>query len=325
MKLPRRKFLHLAAGVAALPTLPRIAMALDYPVRPVHLIVGFGAGGTPDILSRILGQSLSERLGQQVVIDNRPGGGTNLASEIVVRAPPDGYTLLLIATPNITNAIFYNNLRFDFMTDLVPVAAISRVPQVMVVNPNLPVKSVPELIAYAKAYPGKINFASTGVGNLSQLSMELFKLMANIDMVHVPYRSAAAAQTDLLSGRVQLMADTTPALIDHISNGSLRALAVTSHKRSELLPNIPPVADYLPGFEVSGVVGIGAPKGTPAPIVEKLNRETVAVLNEPALQTCYTQLGATVLPGTPADFHDQLVSETEKWRKVIKEANIRLN
>lgn len=325
MKVARRGFLCLITGATAVPITLRHASALDYPVRPVHLIVGFGAGGTPDILSRILGQSLSERLSQQIVIENRPAGGTNLASEIVVRAPPDGYTLLLIATPNITNSIFYNNLTFDFMTDLVSVAAVSRVPQVMIANPNLPVKSVPELIAYAKAYPGKINFASTGVGNISQLSIELFKLMANVDMVHVPYRSAAAAQTDLLSGRVQLMADTMPALIDHIRNGSLRALAVTSLKRSELLSNIPPVADYLPGFEVSGLTGIGAPKGTPGPIVEKLNRETVAVLNEPTLQTRYTQLGATVLPGTPADFHNQLVSETEKWRKVIREANIRLN
>jgi tripartite-type tricarboxylate transporter receptor subunit TctC len=325
MKFPRRYFLHLAVGAAALPVLPRVASALDYPTRPVRLIVGFGAGGTPDILARILGQSLTERLGQQVVIENRPGGGTNVASEIVVRSPPDGYALLLMATPNITNAIFYNNLSFDFMTDLVPVAAASRVPQIMVVNPNFAVKSVPELIAYAKAHPGSINFASTGIGNISQLSTELFKLMAKVDMVHVPYRSAAAAQTDLLSGRVQLMTDTMPALIDQVRSGGLRALAVTSLTRSELLPDIPPVANYLPGFEVSGLVGIGAPKGTPVPIVEKLNRETDEALNEPSLKTRFTQLGATVLPGTPADFHNQLVSETEKWREVISEANIRPN
>lgn len=325
MKLSRRKFLRLVVGTAALPAATHLAWALDYPTRPIHLIVGFGAGGTPDILARILGQSLSERLGQQVVIENRPGGGTNLASEIVVRAPPDGYTLLLMATPNITNAIFYKNLSFDFMTDLVPVAAVNRVPQVMVVSPNFPVKTVLELIAYAKAHPGTINFASTGVGNLSHLSTELFKLMAKIDMVHVPYRSAAAAQTDLLSGRVQLMTDTLPALIDHVRSGRLRALAVTSLARSELLPDVPPVADCLPGFEVSGLAGIGAPKGTPASIIEKLNREIDAALNEAALKARFTQLGATVLPGTPADFHNQLISETEKWRKVISEANIRPN
>lgn len=324
-KLLRRNFLHLAASAAALPILPRVASALDYPTRPVHLIVGFGAGGTPDLLARILAQSLSERLGQQVIIENRPGGGTNVASEFVVRAPPDGYTLLLIATPNITNAIFYPNLSFDFMTDLVPVAAVNRAAQVMVVNPTFPVKSVPDLIAYAKAHPGNINFASTGVGNISQLSMELFKLMAGVDMVHVPYRSAAAAQTDLLSGRVQLMTDTMPALIDIVRSGRLRALAVTSLTRSELLPDIPPVADYLPGFEVSGLLGIGAPKGTPANIVEKLNREVDAVLNEPSVKARFIQLGSTVLPGTPADFHDQLISETAKWRKVITEANIRPN
>jgi tripartite-type tricarboxylate transporter receptor subunit TctC len=323
MRPPRRGFLHLATGAAALSTVSRFAWAQAYPMRPVHLIVGFGAGGTPDILARILGQSLSERLGQQLVIENRPGGGTNIASETVVRAAPDGYTLLLIATPNITNAIFYDDLKFDFMTDLVPISGVSRVPQLMVVNPTFPVQTVPELIAYAKAHPGSINFASTGIGNISQLSAELFKLMANVDMLHVPYRSAAAAQTDLLSGRVQLMIDTMPALIEHVRSGRLRALAVTSSARSQLLPDIQPVADFLPGFEVSGVAGVGAPRDTPRIIVEKLNREINRALEEPSLTARFTELGATVLTGTPADFRKLLVDETEKWRRVISQANIK--
>jgi len=323
MRPSRRGFLHLAAGAAALSAVSRFAWAQAYPMRPVHLIVGFGAGGTPDILARILGQSLSERLGQQLVIENRPGGGTNIASETVVRAAPDGYTLLLIATPNITNAIFYDDLKFDLMTDLVPISGVSRVPQLMVVNPTFPVQTVPELIAYAKAHPGSINFASTGIGNISQLSAELFKLMTNVDMLHVPYRSAAAAQTDLLSGRVQLMIDTMPALIEHVRSGRLRALAVTSSARSQLLPDIQPVADFLPGFEVSGVAGVGAPRDTPRIIVEKLNREINGALEEPSLTARFTELGATALTGTPADFRKLLVDETEKWRRVISQANIK--
>jgi tripartite-type tricarboxylate transporter receptor subunit TctC len=323
MKLPRRRFLHLAAGAAALPTVSRIARAQSYPARPVRLIVGFGAGGTPDIGARLIGQLLSERLGQPFVIENRPGAGTNIATEAVMRAPPDGYTLLFVTTPNLTNAILYDKLKFNFMSDITPVASVNRVPQVMVVHPSFPAKTIPEFIAYAKANPGKINMASTGTGNLSHLSGELFKMMAGVNLVHVPYRGAAPAQTDLLSGQVQVMIDTMPALVEHIRAGRLRALAVTIATRSEALPDLPSIGDFVPGFEVTGVAGVGAPKDTPAEIVNKLNMEINAVLADPKLKGRFADLGATVLAGSPADFGKLLLEETEKWGKVIRAANIK--
>jgi tripartite-type tricarboxylate transporter receptor subunit TctC len=323
MKLPRRKFLHLAAGAAALSTLSRTAMADTYPSRPVRIIVGFGAGGSPDILARLTAQWLSERLGQQFIIENRPGGGTNLATEAVVRAPPDGYTLLTVSSANAINATLYDNLSYNFMRDIAPVAGTVRVPQVVVVNPSLPVKTIPELIAFAKANPGTINIASSGTGNLSHLSGELFKMMTGIDMVPVPYRSSPAAQTDLLNGRVQVMFDTIPTLIEHIKAGTLRALAVTTTTKSDALPDLPTIGEFVPGYEVSGLGGIGAPNSTPAEIISKLNTEINSGLNDPKLKARLADLGATPLPGSPADFGKLVAEDIEKWAKVIKFANIK--
>jgi tripartite-type tricarboxylate transporter receptor subunit TctC len=320
---PRRRFLGLAASAAAYPLTQHTAHAETYPSRPVHLIVGFGPGGSPEIIARLIGQALSERLGQQFVIENRPGAGTTLATESVVRASPDGYTLLLVTMPNITSSLLYEHLSFNFMADIAPIAITNMLPQVMVVNLAFPAKTVPELIAYAKANPGKINFASTGSGNLSHLSLELFKIMAGVNIVHVPYRGAGPAQTDILGGRVDGMIDTLPALIDPVRTGRVRGLAVTTAKRLEALPDLPTIGDFVPGFEVNGLIGIGAPRGTPSEIIESLNREINTALADPTLQARFADLGALVRTGSPTDFAQFLTSETEKWGKVIRTANIK--
>jgi tripartite-type tricarboxylate transporter receptor subunit TctC len=321
--LPRRGFLHLAASLAAFPVMARAARAEVYPSRPVHLVVGFGPGGSPEIIARLVGQSLSERLGQQFVIENRPGAGTTIATEAVVRSSPDGYTLLLVTLPNLTSGMLYERLPFDFMVDIVPIASINLLPQVMVVNQNFPAKTVPEFIANAKANPGKVNMASTGSGNLSHLSIELFKIMADVNIVHVPYRGAGPAQTDLLSGRVDGMFDTIPALIEPVRGGRLRGLAVTTKKRLAALPDLPTVGDSVPGFEVNGLIGVGAPKGTPTEIIGKLNRDINAAVADPKLRARLADLGAVTFTGSPADFSRFLAQESDKWGKVIRSANIR--
>jgi tripartite-type tricarboxylate transporter receptor subunit TctC len=324
VKLPhRRNILHLAAGAAALPALSRTAIALDYPVRPVHLIVFFAAGGGNDIIARLMGQWLSERLGQQFVIENRPGGGGNIGTEAVVRAAPDGYTLLLVSSPNTTNATLYEHLNYDFIHDIAPVAGISREPNVMVVNPSVPAKTVPEFIAYAKANPGKINYATAGIGSSQHMSGEMFKMMAGIEMVHVPHRGSAPALQSLLAGEVQVMFASMPSSLEFIRAGKLRALAVTTATRSAELPDLPPIGDFLPGYEASVFYGIGAPKDTPPEIVERLNKEINAGMADPRLGARLTDLGGAMLPGSPADFGKLIASETEKWAKVIKFAHIK--
>jgi tripartite-type tricarboxylate transporter receptor subunit TctC len=323
MKLPRRHFLHLAAGAATLPAASRIARAQAYPTRPVRLVVFFPPGGVGDILARLMGQSLSQRLGQAFVIENRPGAGGNIGTEAVVRASPDGYTLLWATSPNAINATFYDKLNYDFMRDIVPVAATIRVPNVMVVNPTLPAKTVPDFIAYAKANPGKLNMASGGNGVPSHVAGELFKMMAGVNMVHVPYRGAAPALTDLLAGQVQVLFDAVPSSIEYIRTGKLRPLAVTTATRSEVLPDIPTLGDFLPGFEASTWFGVGAPNNTPTDIVEKLNREINAVLVDPTMKARIADLGGTALPASPADFGKLIADETEKWAKVIKFAGIK--
>ena len=319
MKLPhRRQFLHLASGAVALPALSRIASAQTYPTRPVRLVVGFAAGQAIDILARLIAQSLSERFGQQFIVENRPGGGGNIATEAVVRAPPDGYTLLAVGSNNMINATLYEKLNFDFIRDIALVASIYRVPQVMEVNPSFPAKTLPELIAYAKANPGKINFASAGNGSVAHVTGELFKMMAGVNMQHVPYRGAAPALTDLLGGQVHLMFDNMPSSIEHIRAGRLRPLAVTATARLEGLPDVPTVADFLPGFETSAWAGIGAPKNTPAEIIDQLNRETNAALADPKLKARVADLGGMVFPLSPAEYEKRVAEETEKWGKVVK-------
>jgi tripartite-type tricarboxylate transporter receptor subunit TctC len=319
MKLPhRRQFLHLASGAVALPALSRIASAQTYPTRPVRLVVGFAAGQAIDILARLIAQSLSERFGQQFIVENRPGGGGNIATEAVVRAPPDGYTLLAVGSNNMINATLYEKLNFDFIRDIALVASIYRVPQVMEVNPSFPAKTLPELIAYAKANPGKINFASAGNGSVAHVTAELFKMMAGVNMQHVPYRGAAPALTDLLGGQVHLMFDNMPSSIEHIRAGRLRPLAVTATARLEGLPDVPTVADFLPGFETSAWAGIGAPKNTPAEIIDQLNRETNAALADPKLKARVADLGGMVFPLSPAEYAKRVAEETEKWGKVVK-------
>ena len=319
MKLPhRRQFLHLASGAVALPALSRIASAQTYPTRPVRLVVGFAAGQAIDILARLIAQSLSERFGQQFIVENRPGGGGNIATEAVVRAPPDGYTLLAVGSNNMINAPLYEKLNFDFIRDIALVASIYRVPQVMEVNPSFPAKTLPELIAYAKANPGKINFASAGNGSVAHVTAELFKMMAGVNMQHVPYRGAAPALTDLLGGQVHLMFDNMPSSIEHIRAGRLRPLAVTATARLEGLPDVPTVADFLPGFETSAWAGIGAPKNTPAEIIDQLNRETNAALADPKLKARVADLGGMVFPLSPAEYEKRVAEETEKWGKVVK-------
>jgi tripartite-type tricarboxylate transporter receptor subunit TctC len=323
VKLPRRQFLHLAAAAAALPAVSRLARAQAYPTRPVRIIVPFPPGGANDILARMIGQWLQERLGKPFVIENRPGAGSNLGTEAAVRAPPDGYTLLLVATPNAINATLYDKLNFDFIRDIVPVASFSRVPIVMEVNPSVPAKTVPEFITYAKANPGKVNMASSGTGASPHLAGELFKMMAGIDMVHVPYRGSAPALTDLLGGQVQGMFDLTPSSIGHIKAGKLRALAVTTATRLEVLPDIPTVGDFVPGYEASTWQGVGAPKNTPAEIVYRLNKEINAGLADPKIKAQLADMGATGFGSSPAEFGRLIAEETEKWGKVIRAANIK--
>ena len=319
MKLPhRRQFLHLAAGAAALPAISRIARAQVYPTRPVRLIVGWPPGGPVDLFARLIGQPLSERLGQPIIIENRPGAASNMATEAVVRAPPDGYTLLQISSVNAFNATLYDNLSFNFVRDIAPVASIYRGPGVLVVHPSFPAKSVPELIAYAKSNPGKINMASAGVGSAPHVYGELFKMMTGVDMLHVPYRGGAPAMTDLLAGQVQVMFDTLSTSIEHIRADKLRALAVTSATRSEVLPDIPTVGDFVPGYEGTGWQGVGAPRSTPAAVIEKLNREINAVLADPKMKARIVDFGYTVFASSPADFGTFIAAYTEKWAKVIK-------
>jgi tripartite-type tricarboxylate transporter receptor subunit TctC len=318
MRLPRRQFLRLAAGTAVLPALPRLARAQTYPARPVRWLVGFAAGGPQDIVARLLGQSLSERLGQQFVIENRPGAGGNIATEAAVRAPADGYTILMIGPSATINVTLYENLSFAFLRDIAPVASIMRTSNVMEVHPSLPVKTVPEFIAYAKANPSKINMASAGSGSSQHMAGELFKMMAGVDMVHVPYRGAAPALTDLLAGQVQIMFDNMTSSVEHVRTGKLRGLAVTTAARSEALPDLPIVGDFVPGYEASGIYGIGMPKDTPPDIVGKLNREINAAIADPRIKTRLADLGGIVVTGTPADFGKILAEEVEKWSKVVK-------
>ena len=317
MKLPRRYFLHLAAGAAALPTLPGIARALDYPTRPVHIIVGFPAGYASDIVARLVGQSLSERLGRQFVVENRPGASSNIGTEIVVRAPPDGYTLLEVTS---ANAQVYPNLNFNFIRDIAPVAGIGRTLFVMVVNPSVPAKTIPELIAYAKANPGKINYASPGVGSTPHLMGELFKMMTGVDWVHVPYR--ASFVPDLLGGQVQAAFTPISQTIRPIREGKLRALAVTTAARLDLLPDTPALGESVTGYEASGWQGIGVPKNTPSEIVERLSKEINAVFADPLAKARLVSLGFEPMPMPPAEFGKFIADETEKWAKVIKFANI---
>jgi tripartite-type tricarboxylate transporter receptor subunit TctC len=316
----RRRFLYLAGAAIAAPSL---AWSETYPVRPVHMVVGFAAGGGADIVARLIGQALSEKLGQQIVVDNRPGAATNIATEVVARAAPDGYTLLLANSPNSINATLYDNLSFDFMRDIVPVASIGRVPLVMVVNSAFPAKTVPEFIAYAKANPGKVNMGSGGNGAPDHMSGELFKAMAGVGILHVPYRGVAPAIADLLGGQVQVIFGTMPAVIALIKSGKLRALAVTTAARSDQLPDVPAIGEFVPGYEASQWYGIGAPKGTPAEAIERLNRETNAVLADPKMQARLAELGASVLPGSPADFGKLLADETAKWAKVVKLSGVK--
>jgi tripartite-type tricarboxylate transporter receptor subunit TctC len=323
MKLPRRRFLHLAAGAAALSVLPRVAWALDYPTRPVHIVVCFPAGGDADIVARLLGQWLSQRLGRPFVIENRPGAGGTVGTELVVRAPPDGYTLLLVASGNAIDATLYDNLSYNFIRDIAPVASAIRTPLVMVVNPSSPANTVPEFIAYAKANPGKINMASGGIGVPSHVAGELFKMMTGVSMVHVPYRGAAPALTGLLGGQVQVAFIPIPGSIGYIRAGNLRALAVTTAARSDALPDIPTVAEFVPSYEASLWMGIGAPNKTPAEIIDKLNKEVNAGLADPKMKARFAELGATALGSTPEDFGKLIADETEKWAKVIKFANIK--
>jgi tripartite-type tricarboxylate transporter receptor subunit TctC len=323
LKFPRRQFLHLAAGAAALPAMSRIATAQTYPTRPVRIIVGFPPAGGVDIMARLMGQWLSERLDQPFVIENRPGAGSNIGTEAVVRAPPDGYTLLMVLTPNAVNATLYENLNFNFIRDIAPVASISRESNVIVVHPSVPVKTVPELIAYAKANPGKINMASGGNGSSPHVAGELFKMMTGIKMVHVPYRGVAPALTDLIGGQVQVMFATMSSSIEYIRAGKLRPLAVTAATRSDALPNVPTVSDFVPRYEASTWYGVGAPKNTPAEIVDKLNTEINAALGSPKMKERFADLGVAVLPGSPADFGKLIRDETEKWGKVIRAANLK--
>jgi len=320
VKVARRQFLQLAV----LPALLRVANALDgYPTRPVRLLVGYAAGGPADTIARLTAQWLSERLGQQVVVENRVGGGSNLAAEAVVRSPPDGYTLLFLTNSNAANPALYDKLSFDLLRDMIPIASITRSPAVMEVNPSFPAKTVPEFIAYAKANPGKINVASAGPGSAPHLYTELFKTMAGVDLVQVHYRGSGPAMPDLLAGRVDAMFDPIASSIAHIRDGKLRPLAVTTATRLEVLPDIPSVSEFVPGYEASGWYGIGAPKGTPVEIVERLNREVNAALADAGMKSRFADLGCTVLPGSPADFGKRLAADTEKWGKVIRAANIK--
>jgi tripartite-type tricarboxylate transporter receptor subunit TctC len=323
MRLPRRTILGLAAGAVALPASSRFALAQAYPVKPVRFVVGFAAGGSNDILARLFGEWLSERLGQPFIVENRVGASGNIAAEAVTKASPDGYTLLFVNAPNAINATLYDKLNFNFATDIVPVGGIMRVPNIMEVTPSLPVQTVPEFIAYAKANPEKLNMASAGIGTSIHVSGELFKMMTGIRMAHVPYRGSAPMLTDLMGGQVQVTFDNLPASIEFIRAGRLRPLAVTTATRSEVLPDVPTIAQFVPGYEASAWFGIGAPRNTPSDVIATLNREVNAGLADPKIKAKLADLGGTIIPGSPADFGRLIASEIEKWAKVIKFANIK--
>ncbi|GEC59054.1 tripartite-type tricarboxylate transporter receptor subunit TctC [Bradyrhizobium japonicum] len=323
MKVLRRQFLQLAAATAALPLTFGKAIAEAYPARPVRLVIGYTPGGSADLTARLMGQWLSEKLGQSFIVENRPGGGTNIATEQALRAAPDGYTLLLVA-PAI-NATLYQKLPFDFMREMEPIAGIIRFPNVVVVHPSLPIKSIPELIAYAKANPGKLNMASSGNGSTIHMSGELFKMLTGINMQHVPYRGGAPALTDMLSGVMQVMFDNLPTCAEHVKSGKLRGLAVTSTTRSDVLPDLPPVADFLPGYEASAWYGLAAPKNTPPEIVDRLNKAVNEILADPKAKARFTEIGAIMLPGSAADFGKLVADETEKWGKVVKFAGAKVD
>jgi tripartite-type tricarboxylate transporter receptor subunit TctC len=323
MKLPRRNFLHLVAGAAALTAVSRITWAQAYPARPVRIVVGFAPAGASDIAARLMGQWLSERLGQQFIIENRTGAGGNIGTETVVRASADGYTLLLAGSNDAINATLYDKLSFNFIRDIAPVAGIVRVPNIMVLTLSVPANTVPEFIAYAKANPSKISMASAGTGTPNHMSGELFKMMSGIKMVHVPYRGGGPALTDLLAGQVQVTFSPMSTSIGYIRAGKLRALAVTTAMRSEVLPDVPTVAEFMPGYEASTWAGVGVPKDTPAEIVDKLNKEVNAALDDPKMKARLADLGGVALPGSPTEFEKLIADETEKWGKVIRAANIK--
>jgi tripartite-type tricarboxylate transporter receptor subunit TctC len=323
MKLPRRKFLRLAGGAAALPALSRFAWAQAYPSRPVRIIVGFAAGGGNDIVARLIGQWLSEHLGQPFVVENRPGAGSNIATQAVVNAPPDGYTLLLVGATNAINVSYYQKLNFDFVHDIAPVASITQQPQIMLAVPSFPAKTIPELVDYAKTNPSKINVSSHGVGSISHLAGELFKMMTGVEMVHVPFSGNSPALTALLGGQVEVSIASLPSSIEFIRSGKLRGLAVTSTKRVEALPDVPAVVESVPGYEVSAWYGVGAPKGTPNELIDKLNNEINASLADPKLKARIADFGGTVFALSPAGFSKFIADETEKWAKVIRAANIK--
>jgi tripartite-type tricarboxylate transporter receptor subunit TctC len=323
VKFPRRTFVHLAVGAAALPALSRVARADAYPSRPARLVVGFPAGGATDIFARLMGDWLSQRLGQQFIVDNKPGVSGNIGTEVVVRAPADGYTLLQVGTPNAINASLYSNVGFDFVKDIAPVAYMARLAYVVVVNPSVPAKTLPEFIAYAKANPGKLNYGSAGSGTPQNICCELFKMMTGLDLLHVPYRGGAPAINDLLSGHLQVIFAPVAEAIPHIKAGKLRPLAVTTAARLDVFPDVPTVADSVPGYEASGFTGIGVPRNTPADIVDRLNKEINAGLADAKIKTRIVELGGTVVGGTPAAFGTIISEATEKWAKVIKFAGIK--
>jgi tripartite-type tricarboxylate transporter receptor subunit TctC len=325
MVFPRRTFLSLAAGAAAMPALPRMARAETYPSRPVRIVVGFAAGGATDIQARLMGQWLSDRLGQQFMVENRPGASGNIGTETVVKANADGYTLLQVVTPNVINAALYSNLNFDFMRDIAPVICSAKLAYVVVVNPSVPVTTIPEFIAYAKASPGKMNYGSAGPGTPQNIACELFKMMAGVDLVHVPYRGGAPATTDLLAGHLQVIFSPVSESIQFIKAGKLRPLAVTTSTRLDVLPDIPTVADFVPGYEASGFAGIGVPRNTPAEIVDLLNKELNAGLRDAKVRERIEELGGTVAGGTPAEFAAVLTAAADKWAKVIKFAGIKVD
>jgi tripartite-type tricarboxylate transporter receptor subunit TctC len=322
MNRPRRQFLRLIAGGAALSASSRATSAQTYPSRPVRWVVGFAPGGGNDIVARLMGQWLSERTGQPFIIENRPGGGTNIATEAVVNAPPDGYTLLLAGLPNASNASLFGKLNFNFIRDITPVAGIIRIPNVIVVNPSVPAKTVPEFIAYAKANPGKVNMASAGSASAGHLAGELFKMMADVKLVHVPYRGNGPALSDVLGGQVEVLFASLPSAIEFIKAGKLRAIAMTSAKRSDALPELPTIGEYVQGYEMSAWFGVGVPKGTPVDVIDKINKEINAGLADPKMKERFTDLGGIAIGGSPVDFGTLIADETEKWAKVIRTANI---
>ena len=323
MRVPRRKLLHLATGAAALPLLPRLASAQSYPSRPVRIVAAFAAGGGVDITARLIGQWLSDRLGQSFVVDNRPGAGGNIGTDAVVNAAPDGYTLLLATVPNAVNASLYEKLNFNFIRDIVPVAGVIRVPMVILLNPSVPAATVAEFISYAKANPDKVNMASAGNGSAPHMAGELFKMMAGVNLVHVPYRGQGPALTDLLGGQVQVLFAATPGTSEYITTGKLRALAVTSASRAEMLPELRTVGDFVPGYEASQWYGIGVPRNTPVEIVDKLNKEINAAIADPAMKARFAAIGGEPIPGSAAEFGKLISEETEKWGRVVRAAGIK--